>query len=114
MRENALKINTENAEDQEVTISTKEEAEKEMIEGKELYNLDLIETEMIEGIDPINTIDMIGIEKMIDANTFRKKSIEGLQDRFLTRHQRVATKKEEITRKRRKRVEDVQEAELFV
>lgn len=114
MRESVLKINTENAEDQEVTINTKEEAEKEMREGKEFYNLDLIGTEMIEEIDPINTIDMIGIEKMIDANIFRKKSIEGLQDRFLTHHQRVATKKEEITRKRRRRAEDVQEAELFV
>jgi hypothetical protein len=109
-----LKISIESEEDQEVTTNMIEEAEKEMTEGKMFSILDMTEIEMIGEIDMISMIDTIEIEKMIGASTLQKENIKGHRDPFLTRLQRVATKKEEITRRRRTRIEDALEAECDV
>jgi hypothetical protein len=114
MLESALKINTENAEDQEATTNMREEVEKETTGGSTFYILDMTGTETTGEIEVISTIDTIEIEKMIGANTLQKENIKGHQDHFLTRLRRVATKKEEITRRRRTKIEGALEAEFDV
>ncbi len=76
--------------------------------------LDPIETETTEEIDLISTIAMIEIVKMIGINTPQKENTKDRQDLFLTHLHKAATKKEEITKRRRIRTEGDREAECDV